>query len=117
MEADKTNLRYSCRLCLEFSRLEFREVHCCGSFESLVAVDGGVDFSTRKKQHRRRLLTGSVGFRLRMAFFFALRPPAFCRLLDGLHVRQILPSSRSKLGGDKIVFRNKERREAGLRVK
>src|ERR1035438_475786 len=44
------------------------------------------------------------------------RSLAFHGRLNGGRVRKVLRSARSQLGGDQIVLRDKERREASLRV-
>jgi len=56
-------------------------------------------------------------FRFRMFFSGAPRPSAFLGFLHGAHVGKVLRSARSELGGNKIVFRNKERGKTGRRVK
>src|SRR5271165_270116 len=40
----------SCSDRMEFPGLEFAEIRCRCAFEALVAVDGGVDFSGRKRE-------------------------------------------------------------------
>jgi hypothetical protein len=64
----------------------------------------------------RVLLARAARFRFRRLSFCALRALAFRGFLNGAHVCKVLRTARSKLRGDKIVLRNKERLEAALRV-
>lgn len=80
-------------------------------------------FTRRPPQRRsaltrepRELLARAARFRFRGFAFCAPRALAFRGFLHRAHVRQVLGSARSKLGGDQIVLRNKERLEAALRV-
>src|ERR1039457_1165295 len=78
-----------------------------------------VDSSLAVTSHpdARLLTAGPTRFRLRRLGFCVARPLAFHGRLNGGRVRKVLRSARSQLGDDQIVLRDKERREAGLRVK